>query len=103
MASLGRGLQMSAAEPLISTAAWQIGKEARVIVYNLGCSNEHRFEGWFNSAADYDRQAEAKLVTCPMCGDVKISRLPHAARVNTGAQEPRAAAQKLKGVPYQYA
>jgi hypothetical protein len=74
-----------------------------VIVYNLGCSNEHRFEGWFNSAADYDRQAEAKLVTCPMCGDVKISRLPHAARVNTGAQEPRAAAQKLKGVPYQYA
>jgi hypothetical protein len=75
-----------------------------VIVYNLGCSNEHRFEGWFNSAADYERQAESKLVMCPMCGDVKISRLPHAARVNTGAVEPRAEVPKSpKGVPYQYA
>lgn len=77
-----------------------------MIVYNLGCANEHRFEGWFNSAADYERQAEAKLVTCPLCGDVKIARLPHAARVNTGAPEPKPrpeAAKTPKGIPYQYA
>ena len=75
-----------------------------MIVYNLGCSNDHRFEGWFGSAADYERQAEAKLVSCPLCGDVKISRLMHAARVNTGAPEPKPEGGKpQKGVPYQYA
>ena len=75
-----------------------------MIVYNLGCSNEHRFEGWFASAADYERQADEKLVTCPLCGDMKISRLPNATRVNTGAAEPRAEGAKTpKGVPYQYA
>ena len=76
-----------------------------MIVYNLGCANDHKFEGWFSSAADFDRQAEAKLVTCPLCGDARISRLPHAPRLNTGAPAPRADTkqQPAKGVPHQYA
>lgn len=92
---------MSAEPPIYGTTANREGKF--VIVYNLGCSNEHRFEGWFNSAADFDRQAEAKLVTCPLCGDVKVCRLPHAARVNTGVPEPKPASSKVaKGLPHQY-
>lgn len=77
-----------------------------MIVYNLGCANEHRFEGWFSSAAEFERQSESKLVTCPLCGDVRISRLPHATRVNTGALEPaqdRPKPQPAKGIPHQYA
>ena len=58
-----------------------------MIVYNLGCSNEHRFEGWFASADDYARQTQSKLLVCPMCGDERVSRLPHAPYVSTGSAE----------------
>jgi hypothetical protein len=76
-----------------------------VIVYNLGCSNEHRFEGWFSSAEDYARQSKSKLLVCPMCGDERVSRLPHAAHVSTGAPEKPANAPPApkKGSPQYYA
>ena len=75
-----------------------------MIVYNLGCANDHRFEGWFASADDYERQAQSKLVGCPLCGDVRISKLPHTTYVSTGSAAPSAeAAQPVKGVPKHYA
>lgn len=76
-----------------------------MIVYNLGCSNEHRFEGWFSSADDYAQQTKSKLLVCPMCGDERVSRLPHAAHVGTGAVEKPAAtpAAPKKGSPQYYA
>jgi hypothetical protein len=77
-----------------------------LIVYNLGCANEHRFEGWFTSADDYERQAQSKLVSCPLCGSDKVSRLPHATHIGSGTAErpPESQrAQQPKGVPRQYA
>ena len=53
-----------------------------MIVFNLGCENSHRFEGWFASAEEFERQIGGKLVTCPLCGNANISRLPHAAHIN---------------------
>lgn len=49
-----------------------------MIVYNLGCTNEHRFEGWFASADEFERQQHDKLLNCPLCGSDNIARLPHA-------------------------
>jgi hypothetical protein len=77
-----------------------------VIVYNLGCANDHRFEGWFASADDYSQQLESKLLSCPLCGDECISRMPHAPYVSTGATERPAQEQPpapAKGLPHQYA
>jgi hypothetical protein len=76
-----------------------------VIVYNLGCTNDHRFEGWFSSPEDFERQTKAKLLACPLCGSDGISRLPHASYVSTGATERPAgvSGQPTKGVPRQYA
>ena len=76
-----------------------------MIVYNLGCSNEHRFEGWFASADDFARQTKSKLLVCPMCGDERVSRLPSAAYVSTKAPErtEKAAAAPKKGTPQYYA
>lgn len=54
-----------------------------MIVYELGCSNQHRFEGWFSSRDEFNRQLDAKLLACPLCGDVDIIRLPHASHVST--------------------
>jgi hypothetical protein len=76
-----------------------------VIVYNLSCTNNHSFEGWFSSAEDFARQTERKLLSCPLCGNDKVSRLPHAPYVSTGSQEkpPEPTAPRSKGLPQQYA
>jgi hypothetical protein len=58
-----------------------------VIVFNLGCENNHRFEGWFASNEDFERQSDGKLVTCPLCGNANVSRLPHAPHIGTGSKE----------------
>jgi hypothetical protein len=58
-----------------------------VIVFNLGCENSHRFEGWFASGEDFERQIGSKLVICPLCGNANVSRLPHAARINKAASK----------------
>jgi len=59
-----------------------------MVVYDLACDGEHRFEGWFGSVEEFERQNEAHTVTCPTCGSSSISRLPSGSYVNTGAQPP---------------
>jgi hypothetical protein len=49
-----------------------------MIVYDLACAQEHRFEGWFASAEDYAQQRERSLVRCPLCDDDVIERRPSA-------------------------
>ena len=75
-----------------------------VIVFELGCENHHRFEGWFASSGDFDRQLGDKLLVCPLCGNGKITRLPHASHVSTGgSSRPESAKRKTtEGVPQQY-
>ncbi|MEO8057171.1 MAG: DUF1178 family protein [Burkholderiales bacterium] len=55
-------------------------------VLNLRCSNDHRFEGWFASDDDFQSQGERGLVSCPMCSDASIFRLPSAPRLNVSKQ-----------------
>lgn len=60
-------------------------------VFNLACGHDHRFEGWFASAEDFDGQLERGLIECPVCGDRAIRKLPSAPRLNlSGATEPAA-------------
>ena len=49
-----------------------------MIVYELICSKEHRFETWFPNSAAYDKQRQAKVVECPFCGDVAVRKAPMA-------------------------
>ncbi len=49
-----------------------------MIVYDLICRRQHRFEGWFASADDFVRQRERTLIRCPLCDDVAIERRPSA-------------------------
>jgi hypothetical protein len=51
-------------------------------VLDLQCPHDHRFEGWFASANDFESQLSRKLVACPMCGATEVSRLPSAPRLN---------------------
>jgi len=58
-----------------------------MIVLNLQCSEAHPFEGWFDSVEDFDRQANAAMVACPLCGDVHVSRLPSSPRIRKAGGE----------------
>ncbi|HTN48106.1 MAG TPA: DUF1178 family protein [Burkholderiaceae bacterium] len=57
-------------------------------VFNLGCDNEHSFEGWFASTEEFDRQQHANLVECPVCGSHTVRKLLSAPRLNLGAEAP---------------
>jgi hypothetical protein len=73
-----------------------------MIVFNLTCSNEHSFEGWFASAADFTSQQELTMLNCPLCGSTEIRKGLHAPYINSGstAQAPRE--QSEQTVPRQY-
>jgi hypothetical protein len=53
-----------------------------MVVYDLICNKQHRFEGWFPSFEDFQKQAEKKLISCPQCGSKKVEKLPHACAVH---------------------
>ncbi len=61
-----------------------------MIVFDLECSNGHRFEGWFDSLASFEEQYEKKLVSCPYCDDTKVKRVmsPVAVSKNYGQEAP---------------
>lgn len=58
-----------------------------MIVFDLGCENNHRFEGWFGSNEDFERQSAGRLVTCPLCGNANVARLPHAPHIGSSGRE----------------
>ena len=64
-----------------------------MIVFDLSCDNDHRFEGWFASSGDFERQQKENLLSCPLCGSLHINRLLTAARLNTGRVEAPAREQ----------
>lgn len=49
-----------------------------MVVYDLFCPLEHRFEGWFASASSYESQRQEGHVVCPFCHSRDISKLPSA-------------------------
>ena len=69
-----------------------------MIIFDLACSHGHRFEGWFASGEDFDRQSAADLVRCPVCDDAKVARLP-SAKVNKRASGVRVKAKARKPEP----
>jgi len=45
-----------------------------MIHYDLHCSQDHAFDGWFKDSAAFDRLAKRGLLECPHCGDSKVDR-----------------------------
>jgi hypothetical protein len=45
-----------------------------MIHYDLRCSQDHAFDGWYKDSAAFDRLARRGLLECPHCGDTKIDR-----------------------------
>ncbi len=46
-----------------------------MIVFELICQAQHRFEGWFSSADDFDAQKARGLLSCPSCSSAQVEKL----------------------------
>jgi hypothetical protein len=61
-----------------------------MVVYNLACEQEHRFEGWFGSAEVFDARRADGTVSCPVCGSQEISRRPAATYIKSRGDDGEA-------------
>lgn len=59
-----------------------------MIRYSLRCDKGHDFDGWFRSAADFDRQNDSGLVSCTICGSVVITKALMAPAVAAKRTDP---------------
>lgn len=45
-----------------------------MIHYQLRCSQDHGFDGWFKDSSAFEKGAVAGFIDCPVCGDTKVRR-----------------------------
>jgi len=62
-----------------------------MIHYQLRCSQQHEFDGWFKDSAAFEKQAQRGLVDCPVCGDAQVMRALMTPAVATRDKPPAAA------------
>ena len=55
-----------------------------MIIYDLLCDEQHRFEGWFKNADEFQQQLQTGLVSCPVCGSEHVQKVPSASHIGTG-------------------
>ena len=60
-----------------------------MIAYDLQCQNGHTFEGWFEDAAAFKKQQKARLITCPICDDAQVTRIPSTFSIKGTPSRPK--------------
>lgn len=61
-----------------------------MIVFDLLCDQEHRFEAWFGSTEDFERQAGTPMLVCPVCGSGELRKAPAGLHVARHGRSERA-------------
>ncbi|QRX82920.1 DUF1178 family protein [Glaciimonas sp. PAMC28666] len=69
-------------------------------VYNLGCDQQHRFEGWFASEQDFLSQSDQHQIVCPTCDSPHVRKLPSAPHLNISHLAASAAAAAPSAVSH---
>ena len=46
-----------------------------MIIFDLKCTKDHRFEGWFENIDDLNSHLAQGRIDCPYCGDIHIERV----------------------------
>lgn len=60
-----------------------------MIIFDLQCVNDHRFEGWFKNTSEFESQLSSALIHCPVCGTEQVARIPSASHLNLGKANPQ--------------
>jgi hypothetical protein len=67
-----------------------------MIRYALACAKGHAFESWFQNSAAYDKQKKRGLVSCPVCGEIKVDKAIMSPRLSGAKKRGRAAPQRAE-------
>jgi hypothetical protein len=63
-----------------------------MIAYDLQCNQGHVFEGWFEDDRTYKSQKRKGLLTCPVCNDTEVSRVPSTFAIKSAGSNSTGAA-----------
>lgn len=53
-----------------------------MIQYTLKCTDDHRFDSWFQSASAFEKLKAASMIVCAVCGSSKVEKAIMAPRVS---------------------
>jgi hypothetical protein len=74
-----------------------------LIVFDLCCTGDHRFEAWFASSESFADQQARGLIACPVCGDIDVRKAVMAPRVGAKSNQltsaPAATPAPISGEP----
>lgn len=45
-----------------------------MIKYSLKCDKDHSFEAWFSDSLNFEKQNKKKLISCPSCSSLEITK-----------------------------
>ncbi|MFH1075997.1 MAG: DUF1178 family protein [Pseudomonadota bacterium] len=62
-----------------------------MIIFDLKCTNEHLFEGWFQNLKDFEHQHSEGILVCPTCNSKNIMRDHSKISVKIGSTSASAA------------
>ncbi|MCK9362769.1 MAG: DUF1178 family protein [Syntrophales bacterium] len=65
-----------------------------MIIYELECINNHRFEGWFKERHAFEEQKKDRQIICPVCGNTDILLAP--SPVAIGGRQPASLSREIK-------
>jgi hypothetical protein len=46
-----------------------------MIIFELICGGQHRFEGWYASGEDFEQQRSNGLLACPVCASDSVAKV----------------------------
>lgn len=61
-----------------------------MILYDLVCQREHRFESWFRNSNIVEKLIKAGEVACPACGSTNVQKAPMAPRIGKSDEKSQA-------------
>jgi len=72
-----------------------------MIKYTLKCTEDHRFDSWFQSAEAFEKLLSAGMVSCSVCGAIDVKKAIMAPQVRTArkAQAPAPEPENTETAP----
>lgn len=67
-----------------------------MIRYDLICTYDHQFEGWFSGSDDFEVQRDKGLIECVVCGSANVDRAIMAPNVSTSRRKEKNASDHAK-------
>src|SRR4030095_7685326 len=70
-----------------------------MILYQLRCGKDNKFEAWFKDGQPAERQLARRTVECPACGSRKVAKALMAPRISGSEKKQQQTANLPAKVP----